>query len=86
MVGATLIVARKAFDTVVHLLLRGKLERYGAQNDQFRWFASCRSERKIFFRINGTDSLVNAVNIGVPQGSCLGSLYFLQSLTISLKS
>ena len=33
--------------------------------------------RKQFCRVKGTDSQVNAVIIGVPQGSCLGSLLFL---------
>ena len=33
--------------------------------------------RKQFCRVNGTDSQVNAVKIGVPLGSCHGPLLFL---------
>ena len=33
--------------------------------------------RKQFCRVNGTDSKVITVNIGVPQGSCLVPLFFL---------
>ena len=35
------------------------------------------SGRKQFFRVNGTESQINAVDIGVPQGSCRGRLLFL---------
>ena len=75
MVGATLIDPRKAFDTVDHSLLCGKLERYGVRNDEIRWFVSYLAGRKQF--CSETDSQVNAVNIGVPQGSCFGPLLFL---------
>ena len=74
MVVAMFIDLRKAFDTVDHSLLSGELERYGVQNDELRCFLSYFAVRKEFRRVNGKDSKVNAVNIGVPQDSCLGPL------------
>ena len=44
---------------------------------ELRWSISYISGGKQFFRLNGTDSQINAVDIGVPQGSCLGPLLFL---------
>ena len=42
MVGAALIGLRKAFDTVDHSLLCGKLEKYGVRDDELRWFVLSR--------------------------------------------
>ena len=77
MVGATFIDLRKAFDTVDHSLLYGKFERYRVRNDELSWVVSYLADRKQFCKFNGTDSQVNAANIGIPQGSCLGPLLFL---------
>ena len=66
MVGASFFELRKAFDTVDHSLLCRKLERYGVRNDELRLFVSYLVGRKQFRRDNGTDSQVNAVNIGEP--------------------
>ena len=77
MVGTALINLRKKADTVDHLLLCGKLEWYGVRNDELHWFVPYLASSKQFCRVNGADSQVNAFNIGVPQGSCLGPLLFL---------
>ena len=41
------------------------------------WFSSYLQNRTQFVSINGSDSNVNAICCGVPQGSILGSLLFL---------
>ena len=54
-----------------------KIEHYGVQQRELSWFRSCLSNRKQFCRINGVDSNVGEIEVGVPQGSCLGPLLFL---------
>ena len=77
LVGLVFIDLKKAFDTVDHEILCKKLELYGVQQRELSWFRSYLSNRKQFCRVNGVDSDVGEIEVGVIQGSCLGPLLFL---------
>ena len=68
----------KAFDTVDHQIILGKLKHYGITGNNLKWFHSYLSNRKQFIKFNQTEesTLLN-IKCGVPQGSILGSLLFL---------
>ena len=68
---------KKAFDTVNHTILLGKLERYGIRGLPLQWIASYLSDRRQYVTINGQCSAPKNVNVGVPQGSIIGPLLFL---------
>ena len=70
--GLISIDLKKAFDTVDQEILCRKLEHYGVFGEELSWFKSYLSNRKQYCRINGVDSNVNDINVGVPQGSCQG--------------
>ena len=76
-VCGTFIDLQKAFDTVDHSILLKKLENYGVRGLSNQWFESYLNNRKQYVSINGFDSMVQDISIGVPQGSVLGPLLFL---------
>ena len=68
---------KQGFDTVDREILCQKLEHYGVVSKELSWFKSYLSNRKQYCRINGVDSNINDINVGVPQGSCLCQHLFL---------
>ena len=75
--GLVFFDLKKAFDTVDHKILCKKLELYGVQNRELYWFESYLTNRKQFCRVNSVDSEIGDIEVGVPQGSCLGPLLFI---------
>ena len=50
---------------------------FGLQRNEFLWFKSYLFNHKQFYRSRGFDSDIGDIDVGVPQGSCLGPLLFL---------
>ena len=67
----------RAFDCVDHGILCRKLEHYGIRGNALKWFKEYLSDRKQYVTFDGTRSLQQTINIGVPLGSILGPLLFL---------
>ena len=68
---------QKAFDTVPHRRLLGKLESYGLQGDVLNWIQAFLTNRKQKVVINGHSSEWTNVKSGVPQGSVIAALLFV---------
>lgn len=77
LVGALLLDMSKAFDTVNHLILLQKLDRYGLRGAELEWFTDYLSGRRQRVCIGGVRSEWTDVKRGVPQGSILGPLLFI---------
>ena len=72
---------RKAFDSVSHSKLREK--EIGIFGDLWNWFHCYLSDRKQCVRINGAISDLLPVLSGVPQGSILDSILYVNDLPVS---
>ena len=53
---------------------------YGIKGIEHDWFCSCSNYRKQVCNVNGVCSEIQAIEIGVPPGSCLGPLLFLLNI------
>ena len=74
-----LIDLSAAFDTVDHPILFQCLEeRFGVKNSVLSWYKSYLSDRKQCIILNGMQSNIFHLPLGVPQGSCLGPVLFTQ--------
>ena len=67
----------KAFDTVNHGILLEKLQPYGCRGFILQLPASLWQDRKQFVQIDEKVSDVRDMNVGIPQGSVMGPLFFL---------
>ena len=75
--GMILIDLQKAFDTISHEILLGKLHAIGFSKKTVAWFKSYLSGRAFKVYINSHFSDLSKIYCGVPQGSILGPLLFL---------
>ena len=66
----------KAFDTVDHQILLSKLENYGIEKQNLKWFQDYLSSRYQYIEYDLKQTELSEITCGVPQGSILGLLLF----------
>ena len=67
----------KAFDTVNHKILLDKLEAYDIRGNPHKLLQSYLANRKQKVRMGQNESEFKIINMGVPQGTILGPLFFI---------
>ena len=68
---------KKAFDTINHQILLGKLYGYGITGTLLKWFEDYLAYRSQYVIYDGNKLGTKEVKCGVPQGSILGPLLFI---------
>ena len=66
----------KAFDSIEHHTLLGKISRLGVSPAVHEWFRSYLADRSQYVRIGTTTSLAAPLTHGIPQGSVLSPFLF----------
>ena len=74
--GMLFLDISKAFDSINHKILLGKLEHIGLSARSLKWFKSYLADRRQCMCINVETSETRTIDLGVPQGSILGPLLF----------
>ena len=67
----------KAFDVINHKILLQKLNIYGIRGIVNKWFENYLTGRKQYVSLDDSNSTMQSINCGVPQGSILGPLLYL---------
>ena len=67
----------KAFDSITHPKLFGKLQSYGITGNVHKWIISFLLNRTIKTRVGSAYSTSLDLKSGIVQGSCIGPLLFI---------